>query len=165
VEREALALAARLRLEVDSAPGPGTAFTIRLPAARADHDAQQEPPDAPAVAAPRATVLVAEDDESLRALARRVLEGDGYTVLAAGSGEHALELAEAHPGPIDALISDVVMPGMRGPQLAAKLTAARPELRVLLVSGYTEEPLDERPGAAFLAKPFSPTPCWTPSPG
>jgi len=107
-----------------------------------------------------ATVLVVEDEEEVRALARDVLEMNGYTVLEALDGEDAVRLGESHPGPIHLLITDVVMPRMSGPELARRLRACRPDLKVLCMSGYPESPEREIEGAAswtvWLQKPFTP---------
>jgi PAS domain S-box-containing protein len=141
-------------IQVESTPGRGTAFTIRLPAARAAAEKQREP--APiARSANGGTVLVVEDNDSLRVLISRMLEADGYSVLTARSGSDAIRLLADHDGALDLLVSDVVMPGMRGPELAARLRAAAPELPVLFVSGYSDRPPDrDWPEAAFLSKPF-----------
>jgi two-component system, cell cycle sensor histidine kinase and response regulator CckA len=103
------------------------------------------------------TVLIAEDDEALRALVRIALETCGYSVLAATGGADALRLARLHGGPISLLVSDVVMPGMDGPELARRLAACRPGLKVLLFSGYPGEADLLPSGAAFLQKPFRPS--------
>jgi two-component system, cell cycle sensor histidine kinase and response regulator CckA len=130
-------------LELESAPGAGTTVRLRLPAAVA----------ASAVPA-LGTVLMVEDEESLRTVVERILGDEGYRVLTAASAEDALALANAEPGAIDLLVSDVVLGGMTGPELATRLKARRPALKTLLMSGYTEMPV----GSAddFLAKPFSP---------
>ncbi len=86
------------------------------------------------------TVLVVEDEEEVRALARDVLEMNGYTVLEAMDAADAIRIDETHPGPIHLLITDVVMPRMSGPELARRLRAHRPSLRVLCMSGYPESP-------------------------
>jgi CheY-like chemotaxis protein len=105
------------------------------------------------------TVLLVEDEDVVRTLVREMLGADGYRVLAASSGAAALAVARAHPGSIDLLLTDVVMPGLSGPELAARLLAERPDVRVLFTSGYTEDAIANhgvlRPGAAFLEKPFS----------
>ena len=107
------------------------------------------------------TILVAEDEDGVRSLTREVLEKYGYTVLEAANGEEALKVAERHDGPLDLLLSDVVMPRMGGPELAQALLAKRPDLKVLYMSGYTDHPMVRRgvvnAGVAFLQKPFTPT--------
>ncbi|HEY7793066.1 MAG TPA: PAS domain S-box protein [Gaiellaceae bacterium] len=142
---------------VESSPGEGAVFTIRLPRV-------EEEPDAPAAADPperRAgseTVLLVEDEDIVRELARRVLERSGYTVLACPDGATALEVAFSHDGPIDLLLTDVVMPGLRGYEVAAKVVEARPETRVLYMSGYAEEALagpQRVTGATLIEKPFA----------
>jgi CheY-like chemotaxis protein len=107
------------------------------------------------------TILVAEDEDGVRSLTREVLEKYGYTVLEAANGEEALRVAERHEGPLDLLLSDVVMPRMGGPELAQALLAKRPSVKVLYMSGYTDHPMVRRgvvnAGVAFLQKPFTPT--------
>jgi CheY-like chemotaxis protein len=107
------------------------------------------------------TILVAEDEDGVRSLTREVLEKYGYTVLEAANGEEALKVADAHEGPLDLLLSDVVMPRMGGPELAQALLAKRPSVKVLYMSGYTDHPMVRRgvvnAGVAFLQKPFTPT--------
>lgn len=109
---------------------------------------------------PRVTVLVVEDDEEVRALARDVLEMHGYAVLEALDAEDAVRLGATHPGPIHLLITDVVMPRISGPELSRRLRAGRPTLRVLCMSGYPERADREAEGAgtwnAWLQKPFTP---------
>jgi two-component system cell cycle sensor histidine kinase/response regulator CckA len=102
------------------------------------------------------TILVAEDDETLRTLLGIALESCGYTVLKAAGGAEALRLAERHDGAIPLLISDVVMRGMDGCELADRLAALNPNLKVLLLSGYPVDP-DLHGGVAFLQKPFRPS--------
>jgi two-component system, cell cycle sensor histidine kinase and response regulator CckA len=107
------------------------------------------------------TILLAEDEDGVRSLTREVLEKFGYTVLEAANGEEALALAGSHQGPLDLLLSDVVMPRMGGPELAQVLLRDRPALKVLYMSGYTEHPMVRRgvvdSGVAFLQKPFTPS--------
>ena len=110
--------------------------------------------------APPATILVVEDEEEVRALARDVLEMNGFQVLEALDVADATRLAQTHPGTIDLLITDVVMPRLSGPELAGRLRAHRPALRVLCMSGYPESE-DRRTGGeagwtAWLQKPFTP---------
>src|SRR4029077_16283058 len=85
------------------------------------------------------TILIVEDEAALRELARELLDASGYKVIEAEGGEKAIELVERSETPIDLLLTDVVMPGMGGKQLAKRLTELRPELRVLYMSGYTDE--------------------------
>jgi CheY-like chemotaxis protein len=102
-----------------------------------------------------------EDEPLVRDLAVQVLRAQGYTVLVAGSGGAALALARAHSGTIDLLVTDVVMPQMSGTQVAQQLSATRPGVKVLYISGYTENTTVHRDvleqGIAFLAKPFTPS--------
>ncbi|MDA0182055.1 response regulator [Solirubrobacter phytolaccae] len=136
-------------LELESAPGIGTTVRLHLPAV--------EPPPSPVAGRrPHAagTVLMVEDEETVRTVVERLLSAEGYRVLVASSGEEALELAAAEPGPIDLLVSDVVLGGITGPELAAKLKTRRPALKTLLMSGYAGTPVG--PVDDFLPKPFSP---------
>ena len=106
------------------------------------------------------TLLLVEDNEAVRRLARRVLQERGYTVLEAGRGDEALQLAAGHDGPITLLVTDFVMPGLSGLELAARLEAERPGLRLLYMSGYTGETIGHHgalePNTSFIQKPFSP---------
>jgi CheY-like chemotaxis protein len=106
------------------------------------------------------TLLLIEDDDMLRRLSVEVLESYGYRVLSAPNGGSALLLCERHPGPIHLLVSDVVMPEMSGREAADRLLKLRPELKVLFVSGYTDNSIVHHgvlaEGANFLQKPFSP---------
>ncbi len=116
---------------------------------------------APAVLHPSAeTILLVEDEDAVRNLTRRLLENAGYTVLQASDAEAALELAQRHAGRLDMLLTDVVMPGLSGPELARRLMSSRPGLRVLYVSGYPDETMASQgilePDASFLQKPFTP---------
>ncbi len=146
-------------VEVDSRPNCGTTFRIFLPQAAAEPErepAAEEPTPARAAAA---TVLVVEDEEAVRGLTQIVLEADGFRVLTASSGPEAVRFVERNGSPLDLLITDVVMPGMSGPQLAQQLRGKHPDLRTLFLSGYTQDAVsaaelgDQR--NAFLAKPFS----------
>jgi len=104
------------------------------------------------------TILVVDDEEGVREVASQYLSSRGYNVLSAESGTQALELAGMQSGPIHVLVTDTVMPGMSGPALAKKLLAARPQTKVLYISGYAEDTSlleDARVrGDAFLQKPF-----------
>ncbi|MBI4860203.1 MAG: PAS domain S-box protein [Candidatus Riflebacteria bacterium] len=147
-------------LEVKSEPARGSTFSIYLP--RVD-----EPVEAKTATSPPApsfngsgTILVAEDEECVRDLIRDVLREEGHTVLLASSGPEALKSSSAHQGPIDLLVTDMVMPGMDGNHLVKQFLAQRPGAAVLLVSGYSEEILGRHgdPGSAtpLLPKPFHP---------
>src|SRR5437588_3428761 len=140
-------------------PGQGTSLKIYLPRVDAPVHASSPAHPAPGPLAGCETVLVVEDQEEVRRLTRRILEGRGYRVLVAASGPEALRLAEHQAGGIDLLVTDVVMPGMSGRELGLLLGPARPRMKVLYVSGYTDESIVHHgvlePGVAFMQKPFS----------
>jgi two-component system cell cycle sensor histidine kinase/response regulator CckA len=138
--------------------GVGTTVTVLLPAA--DAAVTAVPEVAPQETAGHGeTLLVAEDEAPLRDVVGRILCGAGYQVLAADGGAQALELAAGHDGRIDLLVSDVVMPGMLGKDLAERLVAVRPDTRVLYMSGYAQPVLASQgtldPGVMLLEKPFT----------
>jgi signal transduction histidine kinase len=144
---------------VYSEPGRGTTFKIYLPMVREDTEA---PRHAKAQGeAPRGTetILVVEDQDGIRELARDFLESCGYTVLVSKDGAEALGIAERHKDPIDLLVTDVVMPKVNGRELAQRLTAMRPSVRVLYMSGYTERAASHHDlleqDTICLEKPFS----------
>jgi two-component system cell cycle sensor histidine kinase/response regulator CckA len=147
-------------ITVHSEPGHGAAFKLYLP--RVEEAPGTAEPARPTEITRRGseTVLLVEDDEPLRTLAREILSIQGYTVLDAISPSEALRLADVHPGPIHLLLTDVVMPQMNGRQVADHLLAARPGLKVLFMSGYTDAAIVEHgvlePGTHFLQKPFTP---------
>jgi PAS domain S-box-containing protein len=146
-------------IRVDSAPGRGTTFKVLLP--RVDEPVAVEPPRLERPAGGGAeTVLVAEDEDGVRALICEVLRGLGYRVLEARRPELALELMQEEGAPVRLLLTDVVMPGMDGRQLAERLTARQPGLRVLYMSGYTGEAIARHGvlehGTQLLQKPFTP---------
>lgn len=151
-------------VRVYSWPGKGTRFEIWLPrdlesevaAPLADDEAGARDPVG---SGGRETVLVAEDEDPVRRILVATLSRAGYRVLEAADGPQALAAARDHRGPIHLLVTDVVMPGMRGPELAERMARVRAGLRVLFISGYTDQAnLDGPEGreAAFLAKPFTP---------
>ncbi len=146
-------------LRVASVTGQGTTFTVFLPVVAGRPAQTGESPSLAAVPGTE-TILVVEDMDSLREIARRVLERRGYTVLAARDGTSALAMAARHDGPIDLVLTDVVMPEMNGVQLVALLKAERPDVSVLYMSGYADDDGARRgiesASAVFLPKPFSP---------
>ncbi len=122
---------------VQSEPGVGSTFTIYLPQVGEALPRVHTNDGAAALARGAETILLVEDEESLRTLTRGQLEDNGYTVLEASCGSEAIRIARQHRGPIHLLLTDVVMPGMNGRAVAESLTASRPETRVVYMSGYT----------------------------
>jgi signal transduction histidine kinase/ActR/RegA family two-component response regulator len=146
-------------IEVDSEPRQGTTFRIYLPRLEAAVTVDRSVRPA-AAAGGTETILLVEDEEGVRELARDILRASGYTVLEARNGAEALLLCERHQGPLDMLLTDVVMPRMSGRELAERLAPLRPELSVLYMSGYTDDAVIRHgvlaAGTAFLQKPFTP---------
>jgi PAS domain S-box-containing protein len=144
-----------------SEPGKGTTFKIYLPRVSATGDAIAVQPPIAAVKAElgQETILLVEDEANLRRLGRQALENHGYTVLEAADGASAIQLSDAHPGPIHLLLTDVIMPGMNGRELAHRISAPRPETKVLYMSGYTENAVGHNgtldAGVNLLQKPFT----------
>ncbi len=145
---------------VYSESGKGTSFKIYLPRVSATGetiDVQQH--ESAAVEVGHETILVVEDELNLRRLARQYLEKQGYTVLEAADGSAAITISSSYPGPIHLLLTDVIMPGMNGKELAQRLTSLRPETRVLYMSGYTENVIGHNGtldnGVTLLPKPFT----------
>jgi len=146
-------------ISVYSEPGRGTTFKVYLPSLREDVK----------IAAPRfsgmempggsETILVVEDEAKLRNIVSEILKGLGYTILTAEHGEDAVQISRAHEGPIHLLLTDVIMPGVGGRELASYLVHARPELKVLFMSGYTDDSVITQGvlsnQLAFLQKPIS----------
>lgn len=149
-------------IRVNSAADSGSTFLIYLPRVEAPEDAGQEAvrPPLPYPSPGIETVLLAEDEEVVRRFAREILSGNGYKVLEAGNGREALLLSEAHRGEIHLLLTDVVMPKIGGRELADRIRTLRPELRILYMSGFTDDAiLRDRvleDGIPFLQKPFTP---------
>jgi PAS domain S-box-containing protein len=143
-------------LRIESSLGCGAVVTIHLPTTDQPVEAA---PDTPTPAGGTETILVAEDEDGIRATLTRSLSRAGYTTLVAAGGADALALAERHPGPIHLLLSDVVMPGMLGDELAACLLARRPDTKVLFMSGYAGDIMNRhgvlKPGLTVLPKPFT----------
>jgi PAS domain S-box-containing protein len=144
-------------VSIESAPGNGTTVTVYLPRANADDRAAAERlVDAPRTAG---RILVVEDEESLRRMLSSLLVRNGYEVSVAGSGEEAIRLASQSPDPHDLVLTDVVMPGINGFSVMHELRHAKPDLKVVLMSGHHDEKVsrdrDLAPGTAFLNKPFA----------
>lgn len=148
-------------ITVDSQPGTGTTFCVYLPVAGEFESRPSGPIERRVSSTADETILLVEDEDSVRRLARRVLESQGYTVLEAINGEDALRMAADYGGVIDLLLSDVVMPELGGRLLAERLTAARPETEVLFITGYTDDEILRRGllerGQHLLQKPFTAT--------
>jgi PAS domain S-box-containing protein len=145
---------------VYSESGLGTTFKIYLPRSEAPVNRRADTAiGAPNVPRGTETILLAEDDSEVRAMVARYLSSCGYPVLEAANPDEALGLATHHPGPVALLLTDVVMPGANGPDLAASLRAIRPDTRALFMSGYTDSTIIRHgvlpEGMAFLQKPFS----------
>ena len=144
-------------VRVESEPGKGSSFHVFLPRLPDTGD-EAEPQPSPAAADHGSEVLLlVEDEDSIREPAAEILESRGYQVLAARGGPEAMAIARVHAGPIDLMITDVVMPGMNGNQLAEELRSSRPGMRVLFISGYPEDAIAHHgvldAGKAFLQKP------------
>ena len=145
-------------IELSSEVNKGTSVTIYLPCAEGVSNAEHSSKVLPAVTKGGETILLVEDEDDVRELICDVLLTKGYTVFASEDGKHALEICRTQTGQIDLMVTDVIMPGMSGPELAAAVHLQRPHLRVLFMSGYTgdsvaEQKLMER-GAPFIQKPF-----------
>jgi PAS domain S-box-containing protein len=145
-------------ISVTSEPGEGSTFRIVLPLSVDDEPAPVERAERSVERNATAGVLLAEDEETIRSLVGEVLTRSGYKVFAAPNGDEAILLLSQHVGEIDLLLTDVVMPGMGGPDLARAAARLSPNLRVLYTSGYASEPDEafEDPDVAFIGKPFSP---------
>jgi signal transduction histidine kinase/CheY-like chemotaxis protein len=141
-----------------SEPGRGTTFTILLAAVA--HQAAADATGTPTPAGDSSeTVLLVEDEEQVRKLAQRVLERAGYSVVVAPDAQSAVALANRHPGPIHLLVADMMLPGLSGRELAAQLTIHRPAIKVLYISGTSDDAIARHrvlaPGTEFLQKPFA----------
>ena len=144
-------------VQIYSEPGLGTTFTVLLPATDAP------PPEPARRREPRRgrgeTILVVEDEPAMLEVTRRLLDDGGYTVLTASGGEAALRIAAGHPGEIQLLLTDVVMPGMLGKEVAARVGELRPGIAVLYMSGYAQAVIgpmgDLAAGHTIIDKPFT----------
>jgi CheY-like chemotaxis protein len=145
----------------DSEPGKGSSFRVYLPRTREGEPSPATKSPSPTTVGGRETILVVEDELMILSVAKRALTALGYDVLTAADGAQALELAAATTRPIHLLITDVVMPKMGGRELAERLAALRPGLRVLYTSGYTPDAIVQHgvleEGIDFLQKPYSST--------
>jgi len=144
-----------------SEPGKGTTFKIYLPQVDAAGESLAAQPTVVAASAEQnfETILLVEDEANLRQLGREYLEHQGYIVFEAADGAEAIQISSAHPGPIHLLLTDVIMPGMNGQELAHRIVSLRPRTKVLFMSGYTENAIGHNgtldPGIVLLQKPFT----------
>ncbi|HXI03120.1 MAG TPA: ATP-binding protein [Candidatus Saccharimonadales bacterium] len=147
-------------IRVHSEPGRGTSFRILLPMTAGAVEAEEPAPAEAFADRGSETILLVEDDELVRDLTRGILLMHGYKVLEAPQGGEALLLCESHKGPIDLMLTDVVMPNLSGPDLVARVSPLRPEMKIVFMSGYTDvgDPRQGKIGAAtaFIQKPFTP---------
>lgn len=143
---------------MESAPGKGSTFHVYLPeAGMTAAEAPASPAAAPGVPGGGKTILLVEDEAAVRRLTHRFLSRAGYRVVEAGDGRQALDIMAAMEGSIDLLVTDVIMPGMNGRELADRVVARNPETRVFFMSGYPDDvPLVKGLAeSAFLQKPFT----------
>ena len=145
---------------VYSEPNEGTTFKIYLPRDASEAAPKKPPPlDTARRSHAGETVLIVEDEDGVRRIAERILGGEGYKVLAASSGQEAISISAEHPRPIDLLLTDVVMPQMNGSELAGRIAQRNPGLRVLYMSGYTDDVIVRhgmlKPDIRFIGKPFN----------
>jgi signal transduction histidine kinase/ActR/RegA family two-component response regulator len=139
--------------------GKGSTFKVYLPRAQKMVKKCKPKEVAPAIAKGTETILLVEDEEAVRTMISRVLQGSGYMVLEACQGKEAIEVCQKHPGPIHLMVTDVIMPQMSGRELAERLSSIRPKMKVLFMSGYPDNAIVHHgvldPGTAFLQKPFT----------
>lgn len=147
-------------IEVESKLGGGTTFRVYLPGLAKKGQAHEEQDSRVVAQSSSATILLVEDEEMVRGLLRTILKTSGYTVIEAGSGQEALVLCQHYSAPIHLMVTDVVMPHMSGRELAERLTESRPNLKVLYISGHTDDAIFKHGVMAaemnFLQKPFLP---------
>jgi PAS domain S-box-containing protein len=152
-------------IEIDSRPGQGTTVRVLLPVVDASRSQSVGPAEDPSIsmdlnpATRRRTILAVEDDPSVRGLVREILETAGHSVLVASDGLDAIRIARGHPGPIDLVLTDVIMPAMNGRDLVDRLAATRPDVGVLYMTGHREDTMADQgvlePGISLISKPFS----------
>jgi signal transduction histidine kinase len=150
------------KIDIFSKPGQGTTFRIYIPRVDLPLESKIDVPKEGALLRGAETILLVEDDPSVRHLACNVLEGQGYRVLPANNGKEGLQMARDHKGPpIELVVTDVIMPQMSGRVMAGWLKVLYPELRILFTSGYTDDAVGHHgvpePGVAFLPKPYTPS--------
>ena len=148
-------------IEAESMPGEGTTFRVYLPIAEQPVSPRKTPKLPGTVIKGSETVLLAEDQSSIRSVLREFLESQGYTILEAQNGGEALELAERHRGAIDVLVTDVIMPQLRGIELSQRVAELHPHISVIFMSGYSEDALLEnrllsQQNITLIQKPFDP---------
>ncbi|HZV89457.1 MAG TPA: PAS domain S-box protein [Candidatus Binatus sp.] len=146
---------------VYSEPGKGTTFKVYLPRVAGQVHSKPEAVEIPAAGKGSETILLVEDEEAVRELASRILSAKGYSVVAAKSTKEAEQFSERHGGEIHLLLTDIIMPGTSGRELARRITGRHPRTRVLYMSGYTDNVLEQggvlEAGLSFLQKPFTPS--------
>jgi CheY-like chemotaxis protein len=146
-------------IEVYSEPGIGSTFKIYLPRTRSGVPLGKSHPGLTPARRGTETILLVEDEEGVRTLARLVLQQHGYAVLEARDGVEAAQICQRHPGTIHLLVTDVIMPRMSGRQVASHLAPMRPSMKVLYLSGYTDDAIVHHgvldPDTPFLQKPFT----------
>jgi CheY-like chemotaxis protein len=150
----------RGHISVASEPGQGTTFLVHLPRVAGTLAVPERVTPTPLPRAGKETLLVVEDDPVVRAFIREALEGAGYFILDCPTPERAVDLALRYEGPIPLLLVDVLMPRLNGPEVASRIQASRPEVKVLYMSGYSHAWMSQHGvsglgGAAFLQKPFT----------
>jgi CheY-like chemotaxis protein len=148
-------------ITMDSAPGRGTSVRIYLPVTNALPTIPERPQAGPRATAGTETLLLVEDNDAIREISARALRRRGYTVYEARNAEEAIDWAAKAERRADMLITDVIMPGLSGPNLAARLMQQNPKLRVLYMSGYTDDATEVHGtfwgGVPLLQKPFTPS--------
>jgi two-component system, cell cycle sensor histidine kinase and response regulator CckA len=145
---------------VYSEPEHGSTFKVYLPRVEAPVEAAPSPTEETTMRKGTETILLVEDEEAIRELTRAILDAQGYNVVVAETATHAEQLSASSSGEIDLLLTDVVMPGVSGRELARRITSRHPHTRVLYTSGYSDNVITQggvlEPGVAFLQKPFTP---------
>jgi CheY-like chemotaxis protein len=145
-------------IEVHSTPGQGSTFRIYFPQVETGVGTEETVRPAMTLPAGSGTILVVEDEVQVRELVQEVLQAEGYTVLTAADGDEGIHLCIAYDGPIDLLLTDVVMPSMSGPEMAQHILPMYPAIKVVYMSGYASDAMGDHgvldPGTAFLQNPL-----------